>query len=149
MNERVMQFRIGMFVIVAGLVLTMLVVWFGESPQLFRDHGHTLPRALEKAHDRAWQALGVALAGNGLCDRIRVFFASGDDKGIREQVAAFLQANATSFDGTPAEVRRACLKDLQRLRKSGLLATAGLPGHCRRRRIVERTQPARLRWCRH
>lgn len=37
MNERVMQFRIGMFVIVAGLVLTMLIVWFGESPQLFRD----------------------------------------------------------------------------------------------------------------
>ena len=36
MNERVMQFRIGMFVIVAGLVLTMLVVWFGESPSLFR-----------------------------------------------------------------------------------------------------------------
>ena len=32
MNERVMQFRIGMFVIVAGLVLTMLIVWFGESP---------------------------------------------------------------------------------------------------------------------
>jgi phospholipid/cholesterol/gamma-HCH transport system substrate-binding protein len=38
MNERVMQFRIGMFVIVAGLVLTMLIVWFGESPQIFRDH---------------------------------------------------------------------------------------------------------------
>jgi phospholipid/cholesterol/gamma-HCH transport system substrate-binding protein len=38
MNERVMQFRIGMFVIVAGLVLTMLIVWFGESPSLFRDH---------------------------------------------------------------------------------------------------------------
>ena len=38
MNERVMQFRIGMFVIVAGLVLTMMIVWFGESPSLFRDH---------------------------------------------------------------------------------------------------------------
>ncbi len=38
MNERVMQFRLGMFVIVAGLVLTMLIVWFGESPSLFRDH---------------------------------------------------------------------------------------------------------------
>ena len=38
MNERVMQFRIGMFVIVAGLVLTMMLVWFGESPSLFRDH---------------------------------------------------------------------------------------------------------------
>lgn len=36
MNERVMQFRIGMFVIFAGLVLTMLIVWFGESPSLFR-----------------------------------------------------------------------------------------------------------------
>src|SRR4051812_10621460 len=38
MNERVMQFRIGMFVIVAGLVLTMLIVWFGESPLILRDH---------------------------------------------------------------------------------------------------------------
>ncbi len=38
MDERVMQFRIGMFVIVAGLVLTMLLVWFGESPSLFREH---------------------------------------------------------------------------------------------------------------
>jgi phospholipid/cholesterol/gamma-HCH transport system substrate-binding protein len=37
MNERVMQFRLGMFVIVAGLVLTMLIVWFGESPALLRD----------------------------------------------------------------------------------------------------------------
>jgi phospholipid/cholesterol/gamma-HCH transport system substrate-binding protein len=37
MNERVMQFRIGMFVIVAGLVLIMLIVWFGESPLLLRD----------------------------------------------------------------------------------------------------------------
>jgi phospholipid/cholesterol/gamma-HCH transport system substrate-binding protein len=40
MNERVMQFRIGMFVIVAGLVLTMLIVWFGESPALFRDNAY-------------------------------------------------------------------------------------------------------------
>ncbi len=37
MNERVMQFRIGMFVIVAGLVLTMMIIWFGESPALLRD----------------------------------------------------------------------------------------------------------------
>ena len=37
MNERLMQFRIGMFVIVAGLVLTMMIVWFGESPAILRD----------------------------------------------------------------------------------------------------------------
>ena len=42
MNERVMQFRIGMFVIVAGLVLTMLIVWFGESPTLFRSQKYLI-----------------------------------------------------------------------------------------------------------
>ena len=47
MNERVMQFRIGMFVIVAGLVLTMLIVWFGESPSLFRDHAFVKVRYSE------------------------------------------------------------------------------------------------------
>src|SRR5256714_893389 len=47
MNERVMQFRIGMFVIVAGLVLTMLIVWFGESPSLFRDHTYVTVHYME------------------------------------------------------------------------------------------------------
>ena len=47
MNERVMQFRIGMFVIVAGLVLAMLIVWFGESPSLFRDHAFVRVRYTE------------------------------------------------------------------------------------------------------
>jgi len=47
MNERVMQFRIGMFVIVAGLVLTMLIVWFGESPSLLRDHVYVAVRYAE------------------------------------------------------------------------------------------------------
>jgi phospholipid/cholesterol/gamma-HCH transport system substrate-binding protein len=47
MNERVMQFRIGMFVIVAGLVLTMLIVWFGESPALFRDRTYVTVHFIE------------------------------------------------------------------------------------------------------
>ena len=47
MYERVMQFRIGMFVIVAGLVLTMLIVWFGESPSLLRDHAFVKVRYKE------------------------------------------------------------------------------------------------------
>jgi len=36
MNERLLQFRVGLFAIVAGLVLTMLVVWF-EAPALLRE----------------------------------------------------------------------------------------------------------------
>jgi F-box protein 11 len=91
--------------------------------QRFRDHSRTLPKALDQAHHRAWQSLGVALAGDGLLDRVKVFFASGDDKGVREQVQLFLDGNAVSFDGTPADFRRDCLDELQRLRKSGRLST--------------------------
>ena len=47
MNERDMQFRIGLFVIAAGLVLTMLIIWFGESPSLFRDHAFVKVRYSE------------------------------------------------------------------------------------------------------
>ncbi len=65
--------------------------------QRFRDHSRTLPKALDHAHQRAWQALGLALAGDGLLDRVKVFFASGDDKGVREQVQLFLEGNAVSF----------------------------------------------------
>ena len=34
----------------------------------FSDHSRGLPRALARAHERAWQTLGVALAGDGLLD---------------------------------------------------------------------------------
>ena len=94
--------------------------------QKYRDHSQILPHALERAHERAWQALGIALAGNGLLDRVRVFFSSSDDKGIREQVTAFLQDSGISFEGSPATFRQACLEDLKRLRQSGLLSCRGL-----------------------
>ncbi len=110
--------------------------------QRFRDHSRTLPKALENAHQRAWQALGVALAGDGLLDRIKVFFASGDDKGVREQVQLFLKSNAVSFDGTPDAFRQACLDELKRLRKSGLLSTSG--GSAAERAAGGRLQTAQL-----
>jgi len=97
----------------------------GVVEQRFRDHSQSLPKALDRAHHRAWQALGIALAGDGLFDRVVGFFASGDDKGIREQVHVFLKSNAVSFNGTPAEFRQECLAELQHLRKSGLLTTQG------------------------
>src|SRR5262249_54643395 len=62
MNERVMQFRIGMFVIVAGLVLTMLIVWFGESPSLLREHVYVIAR-----YDEApGVAEGIAVRKSGI-----------------------------------------------------------------------------------
>ena len=62
-----------------------------------------------------------ALAGDGFLDRVRTFFASGDDKGVREQVAAFLQSNAIPFAGTGDLFRGLCLDELKALRKSGRL----------------------------
>mgnify|MGYP000897721586 FL=1 len=47
MNERIMQFRIGIFVIVAGLVLTMMIVWFGEAPTLIREESFVRVRFAE------------------------------------------------------------------------------------------------------
>src|SRR5581483_3015979 len=88
----------------------------------FQDHSQTLPQALERAHDRAWRTLAVALAGEGFLDRVKVFFSAGDDKGVREQVTLFLQSNTLSFAGTPANFRRNCLEELKRLRQAGFLS---------------------------
>ena len=74
MNERLMQFRIGMFVMVAGLVLTMMIIWFGESPSILRDqvyirvHFVEAPGVLE----------GVPVRKSGI--RIGEVFAIGFDE---------------------------------------------------------------------
>ena len=94
--------------------------------QHFRDHSRTLPNALGRAHDRAWQSIAIALAGDGFLDRVRVFFSSGDNKGVREQVQLFLRDNAFTFEGTPDDFRQSCLDELKRLRKSGLLSVQGM-----------------------
>ena len=61
-------------------------------------------RRLDQAHNRAWQALGVALAGDGLLDRVKVFFASGDDKGVA-RASATLSPTATPSPSTPSTAR--------------------------------------------
>src|SRR6516165_3982170 len=77
----------------------------------FTDRSQKLPKALARANDRAWQALSIALAGETFLDKIKVFFASGDDKGIREQVRLFLQDKNIGFEGTPADLRKRCLTE--------------------------------------
>ena len=88
----------------------------------FTDHGATLSRALASANDRAWKALAVALAGEGLLDQIGRLFSSGIDRGVREQVRQFLEANPTLYSDTPQEFRRACLAELEQARRTGLLS---------------------------
>ena len=50
-----------------------------------------------------------------------MFFASGDSKGIREQVRLFLQGNIIAFAGTPADFRKQCLKELKLAKQQGWL----------------------------
>jgi hypothetical protein len=80
-----------------------------------------------KANDRTWQALGIALAGDGFLDQVKVFFAEGTDRGIREQVRQFLASGATGFEGTPAQERKECRVELRKVRENqGLLSADGL-----------------------
>src|ERR1022692_4915391 len=94
--------------------------------QYVTDHSQTLPEALARANDRSWQALSFALAGDGVFGKIKLFFASSDDKGIREQVRLFLQDKSIGFEGTSADFRTQCLTELNQARKIGLLAIQSL-----------------------
>jgi formylglycine-generating enzyme required for sulfatase activity len=93
---------------------------------LFEDNSQTLPAALAKANDRAWQSLSIALAGDGIFDSIKVFFSPGDDKGIREQVRVFLNGNTLAFGGSPVEFRKQCLLELNQAKAQGLLTAKNI-----------------------
>jgi formylglycine-generating enzyme required for sulfatase activity len=95
------------------------VIQFVE--QRFTDHSSTLPKALTNANNRAWQSLSIALAGDSFLDKINVFFASGDYKGMREQVQHFLQDKNIGFEGASADFRRRCLIELKMAKQAGKL----------------------------
>jgi formylglycine-generating enzyme required for sulfatase activity len=90
------------------------------------DHSETLPAALARANDRAWQAVAVALAGRGFFTPVKEFFTGRTPRVLHEQVEAFLAQNAGGFPGTSEEFRRTCLRELHQAGKAGLLA-AGRP----------------------
>ena len=94
--------------------------------KLFADNSQTLPAALAKANDRAWQSLSIALAGDGIFDSIKVFFSSGDDKGIREQVRVFLDGYTLAFGGSSLEFRKQCLQELNQAKAKGLLTAKNI-----------------------
>jgi hypothetical protein len=55
--------------------------------QHWTDHSQTLPKAVVRAHERTWQALGIALAGNGFRAQVSLIFASADAAGLRHTPA--------------------------------------------------------------
>src|SRR5262249_47274360 len=92
----------------------------------FADHSQRMLEALRNANERAWRALEVALAGDGLWDRCKLVLASGDEKAFREQVRPFLDGcSLAELHGRDA-FRQACLNELRAARKAGLLAEGKL-----------------------
>src|SRR5260221_6895204 len=94
----------------------------GLAGEHFSDHTRALPRALSRANDLAWQALALALAGNGLFDGLTRLFTNSDTKAVRDQLRPFLERCAVQFDQSPAAFRKACLAELHAARQKGLLA---------------------------
>ncbi len=89
----------------------------------FIDHSQRLTRALHHAHQRAWQALEIALAGESLWS----WLDRTEDKALRRQVRAFL--DVTPLAGLPGhgpEFRQAALRELRKVRKAKALAAGSL-----------------------
>jgi serine/threonine protein kinase len=100
----------------AGMVGAEAVAGFLKDQ--FTDHSRRLSRALAEAHERAWKALEIALAGPSLWN----WLDRSDDKAFRRQVRAFL--DVTPLAGLPGhgpEFRQIALRELQAVRKSGVL----------------------------
>ena len=129
MNERLMQFRIGMFVIVAGLVLTMMIVWFGESPSILRDqvylkvHYAEAPGVVE----------GVPVRKSGI--RIGEVFATTFDERPNEPdgviVTLALERRYKLHEGTVPRLNRSLIGDvtvdMMPGTGQGFLATSKVP----------------------
>ena len=110
MNERVMQFRIGMFVIVAGLVLTMLIVWFGESPSLFRDHAYVKVR-YDEAPGVA-EGITVRKSGIRIGEVLSVDFDERPNQHDGVIVVLSLERKYKIRKGSIAKVSRALIGDV-------------------------------------
>lgn len=110
MDERVMQFRIGMFVIVAGLVLTMLLVWFGESPSLFREH-----RYLVVHYDQApgvSEGIPVRKSGIRIGEVVSIIFDPRADQSDGVLVTLALESKYELRGGSVPRITRGLIGDV-------------------------------------
>jgi phospholipid/cholesterol/gamma-HCH transport system substrate-binding protein len=131
MNDRLMQFRIGMFVIVAGLVLTMMIIWFGESPSILRDQVYVRVRFTEAPGVLE----GVPVRKSGI--RIGEVFAIAFDERPNQPdgvlVTLALERRYTLHEGTIPRLARSLIGDvtieLQPGTGPGPLPSARSPGN--------------------
>ena len=111
MNERVMQFRIGLFVIFAGLALTMMIVWFGESPALLRGQSYVTVLF----HEAPGVNIGIPVRKSG----IRVgevveieFTPAGTPDGVLVTMAMDTERREQIKEGSIPRITRALIGDV-------------------------------------
>ena len=73
----------------------------------FADHSQALPRAIVAANDRAWQAVELALATDGLRGRLFGRFRDGDLKAVRDAIRAFVAQAESGYDDATDPLRSA------------------------------------------
>jgi phospholipid/cholesterol/gamma-HCH transport system substrate-binding protein len=105
-----MQFRIGMFVIVAGLVLTMLIVWFGESPSLFRDHAFVKVRYREAPG--VAEGITVRKSGIRIGEVLSIKFDDGPDQTDGVVVVLSIDKKYKVREGSVARIGRSLIGDV-------------------------------------
>ncbi|MFO0951375.1 MAG: MlaD family protein [Isosphaeraceae bacterium] len=131
MNERVMQFRIGMFVIVAGLVLTMLLVWFGEAPTLLRDRHYVIVHYAEAPG--VAEGIPVRKSGIRVGEVASIVFDERPNQPDGVLVTLSLDRKYHIRKGTIPRITRSLIGDasidLLPGTETELLQTSGMPGN--------------------
>ena len=84
----------------------------------FTDHSQRLTEALQRATDRAWKTLEIALAGKSFTQRL----ARAEDAAFRSQVESFLASLPADFVQDKDDFRQNCLVEARRGRSEGLLS---------------------------
>jgi phospholipid/cholesterol/gamma-HCH transport system substrate-binding protein len=133
MNDRLMQFRIGMFVIVAGLVLTMMIIWFGESPSILRDQVYLKVRFTEAPG--VLEGVPVRKSGIRIGEVFAIAFDERPDQPDGVIVTLALERKYKLHVGTTPRLARSLIGDvtieLQPGTEAGELATSTSPGAAR------------------
>jgi hypothetical protein len=103
----------------------------GEVFAALRDQGSArgqcLLQVLYLAQQRAWQTLEIALAGLAWWEQVRPRLQEPDEHAMAMQVAFFLNATPLPELAHKTYFRSQCLRELQQLRRQGMLAAAPDP----------------------
>lgn len=92
----------------------------------FSDQSQRLTEALRKAHDRAWSAIELSLAGDSWWQKCKARLSAAEDRALRDQIRSFIeqaQPDSTQTD----ELRRAACDEFRQARRAGLLQYSDVP----------------------